>query len=147
MNSFTGISQEVGAGRDGADSFIDQLFFKNAYFPEHLSAAVTTKSLKAMSNLTELGTGNYLHTFSSVFRTLLNIYGGAFCEIVNSFQSLFLQNSSIIDVLLDSKTPDVLPLPLTATTRATSFPQREDIRLVPKFSKSKSKNIITNFQF
>ena len=133
--------------RDGADSFIGQLFFKNAYFPDYLSAAMTTKSLKAMSNLTELGTGNYLHTFSSVFRTLLNIYGGAFCEIVNSFQSLFLQNSSIIDVLLDSKTPDVLPLPLTATTRATSFPQREDIRLVPKFSKSKSKNIITNFQF
>ena len=133
--------------RDGVDSFIDQLSFKNAYFPEHLSAAMTTKSLKAMSNLTELGTGNYLYMSSSVFRTLSNICGGAFREIVNSFESLFLQNSSIKDVRLDSKTTDVLPLPLTTTTRATSFPQREDIRLVPKFSKSKSKNIITNFQF
>ena len=66
--------------RDGVDSFIDQLFFKNTYFPEHLPEAMTIKLLKAMSNLTELGTGNYLYMFSSVFRTYLNICGGAFCE-------------------------------------------------------------------
>ena len=38
-----------------------------------------------------------------------------------------------------------MPLPLTTKTRTASFPQREDIRLVLKFSKSKSKNIVTHF--
>ena len=61
---------------------------------------------------------------------------------------LFLQNRFIVDVRLDSKyLCDVLPLPLTTTMRTTSFPQAEDIRLVLKFSKSKSNTIVTNFQF
>ena len=37
MNFFTGISRTLA--RDKADSFIDQLFFKNTHFPEHLSVA------------------------------------------------------------------------------------------------------------
>ena len=36
---------------DGADNFTDQVFFKNTYFPEHLSVAMIIKILKAMSNL------------------------------------------------------------------------------------------------
>ena len=67
MNFFTGISRTLA--RDGADSFIDQLFFKNTYFPEHLSVAMTIQTLKAMSNLTEFDTWNYLYIFRSVFRT------------------------------------------------------------------------------
>ena len=55
--------------RDGADSFIDKLFFKNAYFSEHLSVAMTIKTLKTMNNLIEFDSGNYLYMFSSVFRT------------------------------------------------------------------------------
>ena len=39
MNFFKGISRTLA--RDGAESFIDQLFFKNTYFPEHLSVAMT----------------------------------------------------------------------------------------------------------
>ena len=67
MNFFTGISRTLA--RDGAGSFIDQLFFKNTYFPEHLSVAMTIQTLKAMSNLTEFDTWNYLYIFRSVFRT------------------------------------------------------------------------------
>ena len=67
MNFFTGISRTLA--RDEADSFIDQLFFKNTHFPEHLSVAMTIKTLKTMSNLTEFDTCNYLCIFSNVFRT------------------------------------------------------------------------------
>ena len=52
----------------------DQLFFKNAYFPEHLSVAMTIKTLKAIGNLIEFDTGNYLYMFSSVLRTYLIKY-------------------------------------------------------------------------
>ena len=39
MNFFKGISRTLA--RDGAERFIDQLFFKNTYFPEHLWVAMT----------------------------------------------------------------------------------------------------------
>ena len=66
MNFFTGISR---TGRHRADRFIDQLFFKSTYFPEHFSVVMTITTLKALSNLTEFHTCNYLCIFSSVFRT------------------------------------------------------------------------------
>ena len=67
MNFFTGTSRALAS--DEADSFIDQLFFKNTHFPEHLSVAMTIKTLKAMRNLIEFDTCNYLCIFSNVFRT------------------------------------------------------------------------------
>ena len=60
---------------DGADSVKGQLFFKDAYFLEHILVAMTIKTLEGMRILTEIDTGNHLYMFSSVFRTLLNIYG------------------------------------------------------------------------
>ena len=58
--------------RGGTDNFIDQLFFKNTYFAEHLSVAVTIKIVKAMSNLiviklSEFVTCNYPYIFSTVY--------------------------------------------------------------------------------
>ena len=38
--------------RDGAGNFIDQLFFKNTYFPRQLSVAMTINILKAIGNVT-----------------------------------------------------------------------------------------------
>ena len=67
MNFFTGISRTLA--RNTADSFIDQLFFKNTFFPKHLSVAMTIKSLKVMSNLTGFDTCNSFCIFSTVFRT------------------------------------------------------------------------------
>ena len=37
--------------RDGTDNIIDQIFFKNTYFAEYLSVAMTIKIVKTMSNL------------------------------------------------------------------------------------------------
>ena len=38
--------------RDGAGNFKDQFFFKNTYFPGHLSVAMAIKILKAIGNVT-----------------------------------------------------------------------------------------------
>ena len=38
--------------RDGAGNFKDQFFFKNTYFPGHLSVAMAIKILKVIGNVT-----------------------------------------------------------------------------------------------
>ena len=75
--------------RDGAGNFIDQYtscFFKNTYFPGHLSVAMTMKILKAMGNVTVIN-------FQSLTLTIICTRLVAYLEpSETSMMELFCEN-------------------------------------------------------
>ena len=72
--------------RDGAGNFIDQLFFKNTYFPRQLSVAMTINILKAIGNVTVIN-------FQSLTLTIICTLSVAFLEPgETSTMELFCEN-------------------------------------------------------
>ena len=72
--------------RDGAGNFIDQLLFKNTYFPRQLSVAMTINILKAIGNVTVIN-------FQSLTLTIIRTRSVAFFEPgETSTMELFCEN-------------------------------------------------------
>ena len=72
--------------RDGSGNFKDQFFFKNTYFPGHLSVAMAIKILKVIGNVTVIN-------FQSLTLTIICTRSVAYLEpSETSTMELFCEN-------------------------------------------------------